>query len=97
LCCPPQMAAGPGGRSSSAERDIRDHFEPRRHQQSVLRSLLSPQPPKRAQARRERASPPRALDGLTDRVVELGPGDGANFALYPTTVTEVIAVEPEPR
>lgn len=39
----------------------------------------------------------RALDGLTGRVVELGPGDGANFALYPTTVTEVIAVEPEPR
>jgi ubiquinone/menaquinone biosynthesis C-methylase UbiE len=39
----------------------------------------------------------RALDGLTGRVVELGPGDGANFALYPTTVTEVVAVEPEPR
>ena len=37
------------------------------------------------------------LDGLTGRVVELGPGDGANFALYPPTVTEVIAVEPEPR
>ncbi len=39
----------------------------------------------------------RALEGLTGRVVELGPGDGANFALYPTTVTEVVAVEPEPR
>lgn len=39
----------------------------------------------------------RALDGLAGRVVELGPGDGANFALYPSTVTEVIAVEPEPR
>jgi ubiquinone/menaquinone biosynthesis C-methylase UbiE len=39
----------------------------------------------------------RALEGLTGRVVELGPGDGANFPLYPSTVTEVIAVEPEPR
>jgi ubiquinone/menaquinone biosynthesis C-methylase UbiE len=39
----------------------------------------------------------RALEGLEGRVVELGPGDGANFELYPTTVTEVVAVEPEPR
>jgi ubiquinone/menaquinone biosynthesis C-methylase UbiE len=39
----------------------------------------------------------RALEGLTGRVVELGAGDGANFPLYPSTVTEVIAVEPEPR
>jgi ubiquinone/menaquinone biosynthesis C-methylase UbiE len=39
----------------------------------------------------------RALEGLTGRVVELGPGDGANFPLYPSTVAEVVAVEPEPR
>jgi ubiquinone/menaquinone biosynthesis C-methylase UbiE len=39
----------------------------------------------------------RALEGLVGRVVELGAGDGANFALYPKTVTEVIAIEPEPR
>ena len=39
----------------------------------------------------------RVLEGLSGRVVELGAGDGANFALYPETVTEVIAVEPEPR
>jgi ubiquinone/menaquinone biosynthesis C-methylase UbiE len=39
----------------------------------------------------------RALTGLTGVVIELGAGDGANFALYPDTVTEVIAVEPEPR
>jgi len=39
----------------------------------------------------------RALDGLAGVVVELGAGDGANFALYPRTVTQVIAVEPEPR
>ena len=39
----------------------------------------------------------RALAGLSGRVVELGPAEGVNFPLYPTTVTEVIGVEPEPR
>jgi ubiquinone/menaquinone biosynthesis C-methylase UbiE len=39
----------------------------------------------------------RALDGARGRVVELGCAEGANFPLYPTSVTEVIAVEPEPR
>ncbi len=37
-----------------------------------------------------------ALEGLTGRVIELGAGNGLNFEHYPTTVTEVIAVEPEP-
>lgn len=36
------------------------------------------------------------LDGLTGRVVEVGAGNGLNFSHYPTTVTEVVAVEPEP-
>ena len=39
----------------------------------------------------------RVLEGLSGRVVELGAGDGANFPLYPSAVSEVIAVEPEPR
>jgi ubiquinone/menaquinone biosynthesis C-methylase UbiE len=39
----------------------------------------------------------RVLEGLSGVVVELGAGDGANFPLYPETVTEVIAIEPEPR
>jgi ubiquinone/menaquinone biosynthesis C-methylase UbiE len=39
----------------------------------------------------------RALEGLAGRVVELGAGDGANFSLYPDTVSEVLATEPEPR
>ncbi|HVA18938.1 MAG TPA: class I SAM-dependent methyltransferase [Solirubrobacteraceae bacterium] len=38
----------------------------------------------------------RLLAGLTGRVVEVGAGSGANFAHYPATVAEVIAVEPEP-
>ena len=36
------------------------------------------------------------LDGLTGRVIEVGAGNGRNFAQYPATVAEVIAVEPEP-
>jgi ubiquinone/menaquinone biosynthesis C-methylase UbiE len=36
------------------------------------------------------------LAGLHGRVVEVGSGIGSNFAHYPSTVTEVIAIEPEP-
>lgn len=36
------------------------------------------------------------LAGLRGRVVEVGAGNGRNFAHYPATVDEVIAVEPEP-
>ena len=35
------------------------------------------------------------LEGLSGRVVEVGAGTGANFRHYPSTVTEVLAVEPE--
>jgi ubiquinone/menaquinone biosynthesis C-methylase UbiE len=38
-----------------------------------------------------------ALDGLSGRVVEVGAGTGLNFTHYPTSVTEVVAIEPEPR
>lgn len=37
----------------------------------------------------------RLLAGLTGRVVEVGAGNGLNFAHYPAGVTEVVAVEPE--
>jgi ubiquinone/menaquinone biosynthesis C-methylase UbiE len=37
----------------------------------------------------------RLLVGLGGRVIELGAGDGANFPHYPTSVREVLAVEPE--
>jgi SAM-dependent methyltransferase len=36
------------------------------------------------------------LAGLRGRVVEIGAGNGLNFARYPDTVEEVVAVEPEP-
>jgi ubiquinone/menaquinone biosynthesis C-methylase UbiE len=36
------------------------------------------------------------LAGLSGRVVEVGAGTGLNFGHYPETVTEVVAIEPEP-
>ena len=36
------------------------------------------------------------LAGLAGRVIEVGAGTGSNFAHYPSTVEEVVAVEPEP-
>jgi ubiquinone/menaquinone biosynthesis C-methylase UbiE len=38
----------------------------------------------------------RLLHRLSGRVLELGAGNGLNFAHYPTEVTSVVAVEPEP-
>lgn len=35
------------------------------------------------------------LLGLSGRVLEVGAGTGTNFAYYPRTVTEVVALEPE--
>ncbi len=48
------------------------------------------EPPRVVEHRRQ------LLHRLAGRVVELGSGGGANFAHYPATVTEVLAVEPEP-
>jgi ubiquinone/menaquinone biosynthesis C-methylase UbiE len=38
----------------------------------------------------------RLLEGLAGTVVEVGAGNGLNFTHYPATVTQVIAIEPEP-
>lgn len=38
----------------------------------------------------------RLLDGLAGEILEVGAGDGGNFAHYPGDVTRVVAVEPEP-
>ena len=38
----------------------------------------------------------KLLTDLSGRVIELGAGSGANFAHYPASVDEVLAVEPEP-
>ena len=36
------------------------------------------------------------LAGVSGRVVEIGAGNGMNFAHYPASVAEVVALEPEP-
>ena len=38
----------------------------------------------------------RALAGLAGSVIEVGAGNGLNFAHYPAEVTRVLAVEPDP-
>ncbi|HZX01814.1 class I SAM-dependent methyltransferase [Kribbella sp.] len=38
----------------------------------------------------------RLLAGAAGRVIEIGAGDGGNFAHYPPEVAHVLAVEPEP-
>ena len=38
----------------------------------------------------------KLLSDLHGRVIEVGAGHGLNFAYYPDTVTQVVAVEPEP-
>jgi ubiquinone/menaquinone biosynthesis C-methylase UbiE len=38
----------------------------------------------------------RLVDGLAGRVVEVGAGSGIQFRHYPSAVTEVVAIEPEP-
>ncbi|MBP1816718.1 class I SAM-dependent methyltransferase [Mycobacterium sp. OAE908] len=53
--------------------------------------MASHEPESLKQLRREN------LAGLSGRVLEVGAGTGTNFELYPDTVTEVVAVEPERR
>ncbi|MBA2256794.1 MAG: class I SAM-dependent methyltransferase [Thermoleophilaceae bacterium] len=42
-----------------------------------------------------RARRERLLAGLSGRVLEVGAGTGVTFALYPPSVTELVALEPE--
>lgn len=48
-----------------------------------------------AQARGQGEHRRELLAGLSGRVIEVGAGNGLNFAYYPPSVTEVVAVEPE--
>ncbi len=50
----------------------------------------------REEARGQADNRIRMLAGLTGLVVEVGSGNGLNFAHYPDGVTRVVAVEPEP-
>ena len=56
----------------------------------VMVRMRRHEPPEQVEQRR------KLLAGLRGRVLDLGAGDGANFRHFPTTVTGVVAVEPEP-
>jgi SAM-dependent methyltransferase len=49
-----------------------------------------------ARSRKDEGHRRELLAGARGRVLELGAGDGMNFALCPPDVDEVVAVEPEP-
>jgi len=70
----------------ATETDIRNPFFSRLYHHVLQRDKSR----KDVECRRE------LLEGLTGTVVEVGPGNGPNFDLYPGTVSRVIAVEPEP-
>ena len=61
----------------------------------LFANVLYPRFRKAAEEHGEHSYREQLLDGLTGRVLELGCGDGAHFRLYPETVAELVAVEPE--
>ena len=61
----------------------------------VFANMLYPRFREAAQEHGEDRYREQLLDGLTGRVLELGCGDGAHFRLYPETVAELVAIEPE--
>ena len=61
----------------------------------VFANMLYPRFREAAQEHGEDRYRQQLLEGLTGRALELGCGDGAHFRLYPETVTELVAVEPE--
>ena len=61
----------------------------------LFANVLYPRFRKAAEESGEHEYRKRLLDGLRGRVLELGCGDGAHFRLYPETVDELVAVEPE--
>jgi SAM-dependent methyltransferase len=56
-----------------------------------LWSLMSQHEPTEIRRHRD-----ELLAGLAGRVIEVGAGTGSNFAHYPASVEEIVAVEPEP-
>jgi ubiquinone/menaquinone biosynthesis C-methylase UbiE len=75
--------------------DTRTTSERETVRRPLFANVLYPRFRKAAEAHGEHRYRERLLDGLNGRLLELGCGDGAHFRLYPETVTELVAVEPE--
>ena len=61
----------------------------------LFANVLYPRFRKAAREHGENRYREQLLTGLSGRVLELGCGDGDHFRLFPETVTELVAVEPE--
>ena len=61
----------------------------------LFANVLYPRFRKAAQEHGEEGYRRELLGGMAGRVFELGCGDGEHFRLYPDTVTELVAIEPE--
>lgn len=61
----------------------------------LFANVLYPRFRRAAQEHGEERYRRELLEGLSGRVLELGCGDGEHFRLYPETVTELVAIEPE--
>ena len=68
---------------------------PGRRPPSAVRPLLRPGQRRRRDPDGDGRLRERLLAGLSGRVIEIGAGNGLNFAHYPGTVSEVVAIEPE--
>jgi ubiquinone/menaquinone biosynthesis C-methylase UbiE len=79
------MSAGTGQAGAAEQSDIRNPFFARLYHHVL----------QRRSGRKDVGCRRELLAGLSGTVVEVGPGNGPNFGLYPTTVERVIAVEPE--
>lgn len=77
----------PSGRSTKVERDAVHHPLFARYYARL--SVVAETRAGMAGVRR------RLLGGLSGRVIEVGAGNGLNFAHYPGTVSEIVAIEPE--
>jgi ubiquinone/menaquinone biosynthesis C-methylase UbiE len=74
---------------------MEEHGEQVSLRNPLFANVLYPRFRKAAREHGENRYRVEVLAGLSGRVLELGCGDGENFALYPETVTELVGVEPE--